>query len=195
MAAPKVLMLTNVERGRADIFLAVSRALLIASPNLEIHFASFLGLEPEVAAISAGVRQANPANINPIIYHTIKGSSMKEGIEELSGMKFNLASDGNPIWEQPSMPLSFSISKQYAHHIAPIVVPYTGPQLVEVYTSITGIIRQVNPDIVVVDSLMTAGLTACWHINVKFTALCPNSLKDHAGLLQPRGANLWKYPA
>ncbi|KAM3497758.1 hypothetical protein MY10362_008904 [Beauveria mimosiformis] len=138
MPASKILLLTNAERGQSSIFLAATRALLDANPALELHFASFRGLEADIASIWEDVRQASPTSI---------------------------------------------------------FVPYTGPRMVEVYTSIVNIIKEVIPDLVVVDSLLTPGLTACWNMRIKYLVLSPNSFRDFAGPLQPHAASLWKYPA
>ncbi len=196
MAAPKVLMLTNLERGEANIFLAASRALLSSHPDVEIHFACFTGLEEDAASISEDARKAaGPASkTKPIVYHAIKGPNMTEGVKDIFHAR-NAVDEGGYLPRSFMKPLSFGVTRQTLRDVAPIFVPYSGPQLVDVYTSIVDIIAQVKPDVTVVDSLMTAGLTACWNTGVNFTCLSPNSFKEFAAPVQPRGASLWKYPA
>lgn len=186
-------MLTNADRGEANIFLAASRALFDVNPSVEIHFACFPGLEADTNTISEDVRTTNPG-ANSIVYHVIKGLSMKEGIAGVFAEK-NAVDEGCYLPRSFMKPLSFGVTKQTLRDVAPVFVPYSGPQLVEVLSSIVDIINQVSPDITVVDSLMTPGLTACWKTGVNFTCLSPNSFKDFAGPLQPRGASIWKYPA
>ena len=185
-------MLTNAERGESNIFLAASRALLASNP-VEIHFACFTGLEADTAAISEDVRMKNP-DAKPIVYHAIRGMNMMDGMTGAFAEK-NVLDQGGYLPRSFMKPLSFGVSRQMLRDVAPVLVPYSGPQLVEVFYSIVDIINEIAPDLTVVDSLMTPGLTACWTTEVNFTCLSPNSFKEFAGPLQPRGANLWKYPA
>ncbi|KAJ5104264.1 family 1 glycosyltransferase [Penicillium argentinense] len=189
----KILLLTNVERGEANVFLATSHSLLQLEPNVELHFASFTGLEDTVSAVSEDVRRSVP-EAKPIIFHKIEGLTFMEGVQD------HLSREEGParkhyIPESFLVQPSFSNTKWAIRDTIPIFVPYDGPQLVQLVSSIIEIINKVDADLVVVNSLMTAGLTASYHLGVKFVCLSPNALRDFAASTQPRAAGLWKFPA
>ena len=189
----KILLLTNIDRGEANVFLATSHALLQLDPDVEIHFATFTGLEESVTSVWQHARRTVP-QAKPIIFHEIKGLSMADGIKGyFSRSQVPCRKDYLP--ESFLAPLGVSNSKRAIQDMIPIFVPYSGPQLVEIFSSIVEIIKKVDADQVVVDSLMTAALTACYHLEVKFTCLSPNAIKEFAASTQPQGAALWKFPA
>lgn len=196
MAAPeptKILLITNIDRGEANVFLAVSHALARADPHVQLHFATFTGLEASVASVWENARLAVP-QASPIVFHEIQGLPMAEGLRQY------FARNQVPVGET-QLPESFlappgiSNTTRAIRDAMPIFVPYSGPQLVEIFSSIVDIIKNVAADLVVVDSLMTPALTACYHLGVKFACLSPNAIKEFAGPSQPRAAGLWKYPA
>ncbi|KAM0430037.1 hypothetical protein ACHAPT_006043 [Fusarium lateritium] len=189
----KVLMLTNIEHGQANVFLATAHALLQADPSVELHFATFGGLEGSVAAVSEHAQRCAP-NAQPIIYHKIQGISSRQGLQSYIENNSIPARIGY-FPDSVCTPLNFSTTKWALRDTIPAFVPYTGPQLVEVVTSIINIVQEVNADLVLVDPIMAAGLTALWHLQVKYMVLSPNTIKDFAASSQPRGARFWKYPA
>jgi hypothetical protein len=73
LAPRKILLLTNVDRGQSNAFLATCHALLHADPDVELHFATFPGFDAAVRLTAPGSR--------PIVFHKIKGLSMTEGME------------------------------------------------------------------------------------------------------------------
>ncbi|EQL03102.1 glycosyltransferase family 1 protein [Ophiocordyceps sinensis CO18] len=172
----KILMLTNVEFGEANVFLATSQALLEADPDVELHFATFDGLEKCLARITQTVQRRIP-HARPIVLHNIKGSSMTAGVKQ------HLVRHGIPH-RQPCIPDSFTTplggflgSVRALNDTIPIFLPYEGPELADLVSSILDIMDEVDADLVVVNSLMTAGLTACYHRGCRFVSLSPNSLK------------------
>lgn len=190
----KILLLTNIDRGEANVFLATSHALLQLDPDVEIHFATFGGLEESITSAWEHARQTAP-QANPIIFHEIKGLSMAEGLKDYFTKNQQVPHRKGYLPESFLAPLGFSNTKRAIRDMIPIFVPYSGPQLAEIFLSIVEIIEKVDADQVVVDSLMTAGLTACYHLGVKFTCLSPNAIKEFAASTQPWGAALWKFPA
>ncbi|EHK22795.1 glycosyltransferase family 1 protein [Trichoderma virens Gv29-8] len=173
----RILLITNIECGELDVFVATAQSLLEADPNLDLHLATFQGLPDD--ALPTGVT-----------YHTIKGLSMYQALEE----HLNRAQrDG--VVTKPARNAGFAKTRSAIRAFASLMMPYTGRQMVDVFTSIVDIIRNLNADLVVVDSLMSAGLTACYHLEVKFICLGPNSIKEFAAAEQPHKAGLWKFPA
>ncbi|CAG8072578.1 unnamed protein product [Penicillium salamii] len=189
----KILLLTNVERGEANVFLATCDALLRLSPNLELHLATFGGLEDAVASVGQHVRESVP-QAKPITFHKINGTSMEDSLRQYFVREKVPTRAGYPPNSYLERPGILNTVRAVRDTI-PVFVPYNGPQMVEIFTSICDTIKKVDADLVVVDSLMTAGLTACYHLKIKFTCLSPNSIKDFAASVQPKAAGLWKVPA
>ena len=189
----RILLITNIDRGEANVFLAAAHALVRADPHVQLHFATFTGLEASVASVWEDARLAVP-QASPIVFHEIQGLTMAEGLRQYFARKA-VPVKGNMLPESFLAPPSFSNTTRAIRDAVPIFVPYSGPQLVEIFSSIVDIIKSVAADLVVVDTLMTPALTACYHLRVKFACLSPNAIKEFAGPSQPRGASLWKYPA
>lgn len=173
----KVLMITNIERGEINAFLATASALTAANVDLDLHLATF-----------AGAQDVLPKGAT---YHQINGLPMSEALQ-----KYFIRTQGHANFpESFTKEPGFVNTQQAIKEATSTAVPYTGPQMVDVYTSIVSIIKDVEPDLIVVDSLMAAGLTACYESGIKFICLGPTSIKDFAVSSQPRAAALWKFPA
>ncbi|KAL6856569.1 glycosyltransferase family 1 protein [Trichoderma novae-zelandiae] len=173
----KVLMITNVERGELNVFLATGASLMAADADLDLHLATF-----------PGAQEAFPEGLT---YHQINGIPMSEALEEHFTRKQGNANFPESFDEKPG----FLNTQQAIKDAMSTSVPYTGRQMVDVFTSTVSIIKDVKPDLVVVDSLMSVGLTACYELGIKFICLGPNSIKEFAMASQPRAAGLWKFPA
>jgi hypothetical protein len=189
----KILLLTNVERDEANVFLATCDALLRLAPSVEIHFATFGGLKDAVASVYRHAHETVP-HAHPITFHKVKGLPVEESRRQFFARENVPTRAGYPpnsYLERPGL----SNTKKAIRETIPVLVPYNGPQLVEVFLSICEIIQKVDANLVVVNSLMTAGLTACYHLGVKFTCLSPNSIKDFASSTQPKSEGLGKIPA
>ena len=189
----KILFLTNVERGEANVFLATCDALLRLAPSIKLHFATFSGLEDAVASVGRHVRESVP-QAEPITFHKIDGISMEDSLKQLFKREKVPTRAGYPPNSYLERPGIINTTRALRDTI-PVFVPYNGPQMVEIFSSICETIKKVDADLVVVNSLMTPGLTACYHLGIKFTCLSPNSIKDFAAAVQPKAAGLWKVPA
>lgn len=175
-------MLTNIDRGEANVFLATSQALL--QRDAAVHFATFDGFQDAVARVS---RAAAPRAAAPIAFHAIRGLTMEGGVRQCVA-RAGVAVAHGYLPASFVSPLRFAVTAAAIRDSCLIMAPYDGPQLVEIVASVVAIIDRVAPDLVVVDSLMTAGLTACAHAGARFICLSPNSIKTFA-----RPAP-WRYP-
>ena len=63
-----------------------------------------------------------------------------------------------------------------------------------IYDSIVKLIKELNPSILVIDSLLNAGLDACYSLNRKFVVNSPNSPIDIVRKDQPWLKGFWYYP-
>lgn len=189
----RILLLTNVDRGEANVFLATAAALVETDSSVELHFATFPGLEEPVAAVSQNARRHAP-DAREIVYHSISGLTMADGLKKyLAENNVPRKDDYLPL--SFLAPLRFSTTLKAIGDTIPIMVPYGSVDMAEIVSCIIDIINSVKADLVVVDTLMTAALTACYHLGVKFACLSPNAIKEFAAPVQPWAAGLWRYPA
>ncbi|PHH73738.1 hypothetical protein CDD80_3616 [Ophiocordyceps camponoti-rufipedis] len=180
----KILFLTNSELGEANVFLALFTALAKANPHVQVHLASFASLRIHADEVSRQVLEKLP-RARPLIFHEIRGLPIIDAYSDV----YCFGS------EAISTPLRFGTTLRSLNALVSVFLPYDGPQLVEVVSSLADIIREVEPDLVVVNSVMSAGLTVCYHLRVKFMCLSPNSISLFAKRSQPRLEAMWKHPA
>ncbi|KAM0265368.1 hypothetical protein ACHAQJ_000209 [Trichoderma viride] len=173
----KILLITNVESGDLNVFLATMQSMRDADITVDLHLATPPGFQDDVPDGAS--------------YHQINGVPMKQAVED----HFASKQDGFDSPISFAKPPGFSNTRRAIRDAATVLMPYTGRQMVDLFTSTVYIIEDVKPDLVVVSSLMTAGLTACYHLGVKFVCLSPNSIKEFAASEQSGGAGLWKFPA
>lgn len=190
----RILFITNPEPSESNVFLATMHALLDMKPDSDVHCASLGALTQNVVSVVEHLRRTKPETA-PITFHELRGIPMKQA------MNLAFSRPGAPPRIPNYLPVSALKSPslfntmQSVRDIIPLFVPYDGPQLVEIYSSIVETIQEVEAELIVVDTLMTAALTACHHLNARYICLSPNTLKEFTLMAQPYGAALWKFPA
>ncbi|KAJ5715440.1 uncharacterized protein N7483_012621 [Penicillium malachiteum] len=190
----RILFITNTEPSESNVFLATMHALLQIQPDADIHCASLGALANGVTTVVENLRQSVP-DTEAITFHELRGIPMKQA------MNLTFSRPGAPPRIPNYLPVSalqrpgFFKTMRAVRDMIPLFLPYDGPQLVEVYSSIVETIQSVKADLIVVDTLMTAALTACHHLNVRFICLSLNSLKEFTAMAQPYRAVLWKFPS
>jgi hypothetical protein len=180
-----VLLLTNSEHGQANVYLATSHALLtLDDQDVEVHFASFSPIRKFVAATSQYAMEKSP-RARPIIFHQIAGLDM---LSAWSRPEFEADKDGSRhaqglvhAWRRMQILLN-------------VTLPWTGPEFVEIFSSIVSIAQRVNPHVTAVDPAFSPALTAVRHLGLNYIVLSPNTIKDFAMPAQPNAEALWKYP-
>ncbi|KAK3938142.1 hypothetical protein QBC46DRAFT_460426 [Diplogelasinospora grovesii] len=189
MSPPKrVLLLTNSEHGQANVYLATAYALLtLEDEDVEVHFASFAPIRKFVETTSQHALQDN-SRARPIIFHEIDGVDMMS-----AWSRPEIAEEQQDLDRQVNM---FRIVNAIRRMqvLLKVTLPWTGPEFVQIFRSVTDIVQGVRSDIIAVDPAFSPALTALRHINEKFIILSPNTIKDFAMPLQPNGEALWKYP-
>ncbi|KAK3393451.1 glycosyltransferase family 1 protein [Podospora didyma] len=167
----KVLLLTNSEHGQANVFLATSHALL--QLGAEVHFASFSAIQSSVSELSRDIK-----------FHAVDGVDMKHAYPQEEVARSGLE---GKIPRFHTMPAVLRICLH-------TTMPWSGPQYVDIYRSVVGILQEVAPSIVAVDPAFSPAVTACHHMGERFLILAPNTIKDFAISYQPAGDVFWKYP-
>jgi hypothetical protein len=73
--------------------------------------------------------------------------------------------------------------------------PWRADDYVRLYGHIHGLITQVDPAIIILDSTLRPAIDAARDLNRRFAVLTPNALVDSLAPAQPWGKTYWKYPA
>ena len=190
--ARKILFVTNSESGQANTILAMALEATIR-PHVEVHLASFPALKRRVERLSPKVN-----------FHPLDGKGLLETI----------AARGLAEEMHPHPPTTKSY-EPYGRMLALLVTGWDGEcafyfllqmwvvtdmrrlfgsAYVRLCDSIKGIIEELNPDLVVVDSLLNAGFDACHFLNRRFVTSSPNTPMDIARAHQPWLKGVWYYP-
>lgn len=188
MGPPKrILLVTNSEHGQANVFLATAYALLtLPDQDVEVHFASFPSIQPSVLSTSQLAQRHNPL-ARPIIFHTISGPAMVTAWSRPS-----LAAERASLSSVDTVLLIYAIRRMA--YLLKVLLPWTGPEFFEIFTSITSIHALVNPHLTAADPAFSPALTALRHLQAPFLILSPNTIKDFSLPAQPGAEALWKYP-
>ncbi|KAM7214408.1 hypothetical protein V8F06_010246 [Rhypophila decipiens] len=199
----RVLMFTNSEHGQANVYLATSYALVtLPDEDVEVHFASFDPIQKFVTTTTEHAQdeyqKSHPQPqhpFRPIIFHKLAGISMMAAWETPEVLNeqasLNYLEANQKWWTMRSQVASIM---RRMHLLLRVILPWSGPEFVEIFWSAIDIVHNVQPDIVAVDPAFAPALTALRHIDAKFVVLAPNTIKDFAMPLQPNGEALWKYP-
>jgi hypothetical protein len=181
----KVLLATNSEYGQANVFLAAGHALQAADADVQIHFTSFAAIAKDVSSASQYSTQCTPG-AQPWHFHELDG---------LSFWNMLAAQDGtDQLGKALDKRVTFFSVLEVLSHIMPLLLPWNEAEFVRIYQSFVRLVDELQPDIIVVDSLFSPALTACRRLELKHLVLSPNTLKDVATALQPWGAMFWKFP-
>ena len=175
----KILFLTSSEYGQANVILAVAYELLLLE-QYEIHIASFAPLAKRIPDLN---RLASCSNGIPAVFHTVAGPSAMESL---------LAKDE---YIGPFRPGIKGAVDTYRITLPAMATSWDGPEYMVGYESCLKIIREVDPDILVIDPLMSQGLEVCNVLSRNCIVLSPNTFKDILAKQQPVFHNLCRIPA
>ncbi|KAB8296394.1 hypothetical protein EYC80_009142 [Monilinia laxa] len=156
---------------------------LVEHNDLDIHFVSFEKLKRDIETISRFAAQ-NSKSQQGITFHQLKGPSLAKALND-EGFDVDAAINAPGI-------RGFGI---LCRNMELWLMPWTGPEYIDIYREISEILEEVDPVMVAVDPLFGPGLDAVRAQGRNHAVLSPNSLKENFVQLQPRGAALWKYPA
>lgn len=185
--AKVVLFLSTSEHGQANVSLASAQALLQLDVQVKVHYASFKQLRGAVEAVSVFAAEATPhLQGRPIEFHEVAGRPL------FDALRTRLAKQGYAT--QFDAPPARSESGRIVHSLVAGMLPWTGPEYVEIFESLRDIIDRVKPDITVIDSNFGPALAVCCHIGANYIVLTPQTLVETLAGQQPRGEALWKFP-
>ncbi|KAJ4857933.1 hypothetical protein T069G_08830 [Trichoderma breve] len=180
-----ILFFTNSDYGQANVVLAAAYELAILANDVEIHIASFEGLEQAALKTNQLVVDISPCKPSSrLIFHRLHGRSQ---FEACIGPDVDL-------FKAYDRPPTFFNAARTILCIEGIMQPWSSEEFVDLYQQSLHILSNVKPDLTVIEPLFTPGLTLCNHLGINWIVLAPNTIKDFAVPLQPRLAALWKYP-
>ncbi|KAL7951336.1 hypothetical protein V8C42DRAFT_303788 [Trichoderma barbatum] len=176
-----ILVLTDSHHGMCNPHLATVSALLENHPSVEVHYASFHGIASDIKRLSENARAVNPKA--KIHWHQYDGLSIMEEAKAIGGAQ--------GIVKPPGMPGL----QAFVDMVPFLMVAWPNEAHLSLYQQTVDIIQEVDPAVVVLDSLLRPSIDAAVNLNRARAYITPNSLADHLSALQPRGAHFWKYPA
>ncbi len=182
----RILFLTNSEYGQANVILAAIHSLLHIAPDVELHVASFAGLEAPLRQISDHAKNAASAGspASSVHFHLLSGISYYEATERPE----------NSINDLFDLAPGLVNTSRVILNIPGIMQAWRPDEFVGIYRETEAVVKKVEPDLVVVEPIFTPGLTLCHHAGLNWIVFAPNTIKDFVLPLQPRLAALWKYP-
>lgn len=179
-----ILLLSCSEHGQANVFLATAHELIHRHSNLSLHYGTFPDLKRAVDETSSyAVRTAPHQHAKPIVFHALSGPTQFDAMIRHSNIGNFIAQP--PRRDRPSDAVQTLIATFNS---------WDGPEYVEVYRSISAVVTEVKPDVVVIDTNLPPALAYCQQEGVNFVILTPNTLKEALGSVQPAWDVFTKYP-
>ncbi|TFB07324.1 hypothetical protein CCMA1212_000234 [Trichoderma ghanense] len=175
-----VLFLTDSHHGLCNAHLATVSALIENHPSLEVHYASFSGIASDIERITEIARSANPGA--KIHWHQFDGPSLVDELSLVGGVQ--------DIVTPPGLPGL----RAFADMVFFVMTPWSNEAHLSLYHQTVDLIREIDPAVVVLDSLLRPALDAAVNLNRTRAYITPNALTDLLSPVQPKGAHFWKYP-
>ncbi|KJZ78298.1 hypothetical protein HIM_02336 [Hirsutella minnesotensis 3608] len=179
-----VLFLVDAHNGLSNVHLATGFALLVNHPSVDVHFASFDKLAPELARLSRFARTRNP-QAKEFHWHRLNGSDA--GTTILASPGFNRS-----LLHQPP---GLAGLEPLLEHLTLLMCPWEADELWNLYQKIKKLILGLDPALVVLDPIFRPAVDAARDLARKRVTISPNALTDIATDVQPWGSMFWKYPA
>ncbi|XMA17233.1 hypothetical protein WAI453_010024 [Rhynchosporium graminicola] len=178
MSEPKrILFFTSSEYGQANVVLAVASELLNMQ-KYEIHIASFSPLRRRVDELN----KLTPRDGLRSVFHSIACPAALDALvakNEFIG---------------PYSPGVRGAIKTYKVTLPAMASTWTEAEYMSSYQRCLDIINSVDPNIIVVDPLMSQGLEACNTLSRKRVVLSPNTFLELLRKEQPIYSQLFKIP-
>ncbi|KAJ4321829.1 hypothetical protein N0V84_005124 [Fusarium piperis] len=177
------LFLVNEEHGLSNVHIATASALLEKHPDIEVHFASFPKIESKLERISYFARRHNPES-RGVVFHKLSGPSYAASIHEIGKSLDNIP-------HPPGMAGIEHLCKDMQIWIS----PWSAEDHFSLYQELQVLIDEIDPAVVVLDTLFRPGIDAARDKNRLHAIISPNTVVDNFLGDQPYGSMFWKYPA
>jgi hypothetical protein len=180
-----VLFITNIEHGLSNAHIATAQSLLEHHHDIEVHYASFAAgpIESKLNRMVDFVRRRDPG-AKGIKFHPLAGKTFEvAGGYHKDNVSQNMVSPPGI----PGLPQLMTIIDS--------VHGWTVEEHLEIYTEVITLIEEIDPAIVVLDTMMAPAVDATRAANRAHIIITPNTLAENFTPLQPYGRGFWKYPA
>ncbi|KAF5018437.1 hypothetical protein F66182_9582, partial [Fusarium sp. NRRL 66182] len=152
-------------------------------PDIEVHFGSFSKLAGKLERVSRFSRKRTP-EARDIVFHTLQDPSYGE----------TLANAGKVLDNIPHPPGLAGIS-HLCKDMQAFISPWTGEEHFALYQEMGSLIDEIDPAVVVLDTLFRPAIDATRDKNRQHAIITPNQIVDNFIGEQPYGGMFWKYPA
>ena len=177
------LFIANQEHGLSNVFIATAFAMLQNHPEIQVHYASWDMVKKKTDRISSFAKQTTP-EAKDVVFHELKGERYAEAIEK-TGMNMDNVMN-KPGWKGIG---------RFADNMQTFICPWEADEFYELYKEIGDLIEEVDPAVVIVDSLFRPAIDSTRDKNRQHIILTPNTHVDNFLAIQPYGGMFWKYPA
>jgi hypothetical protein len=178
-----VLFVTNEHPGLCNVHLATVYSLLENHPDIEIHYASFPRVAKMLDQISVLAAERG-SGAKDIKFHTLSGLGYVAALRQAKGTQENMT-------HPPGLAGARFLSNTMGAYIA----PWTAEDYWILYESLSGVIDEVDPAVIVIDTVFGPGIDATRDKRRLHALVTPNILSDLTPAKQPAWTLLWKYPA
>ncbi|KAI3321746.1 glycosyltransferase family 1 protein [Xylariaceae sp. AK1471] len=173
-----VLFLTNSELGLSNVLVATADALLQQHPQVQVHFASFPLMGPRLGWISEKRRSARS-----IVFHELPDLSFLTAMGKV-GLTLT------DIIHPPGLAGVSTICRDMPFYVS----PWSGEDHITLFQEAIGIIDEVDPALVVLDTFLRPAIDATRNRSRLHAFISPLTPLEIFPLEQPHGSWLWKYP-
>ena len=174
----RVLLMTNSERGQANVMLAATHELLL-HPELDVHVASFQDLESRFNEVVSTTTTSEHAT-----FHAFPAPSMMECWRRSGNGNLSTA------MHAPSVNGALALLELATE----ICLCWTKEEYLAVYTFTKELISALDPAIVVIDPFLSQGVDACQFLKQEYIILTPLSMQQTLSKIQPMASIFCKYP-
>lgn len=183
------LFIVIPHHGLSNVHLATADALLERYPDIKLEFASFPELQGKVDRITSwGQGRNNSAK--PIGFHVIPGRAYNDVAAARLRTTRNKVDATEFVMTLRGAAGIAKVTKDFSFYVA----PWPAEEHLEIYQNVRHIIDEVNPAVVVLDTLFSPAMDAAREGNRLHAIITPNTLIDNFPGEQPWGGMLWKYP-
>lgn len=178
------LFIVLTHHGLSNVHFATADALLERHPDVQLEFVSYPALEKKVRRISNWGREKN-ALAKPVGFHALPGHTYEAALEEYHGMK---------SLEDATCAPGLAGLSEFTKMFAACISPWPADEYFETYQHVRAIIEEVDPAVVVLDTIFGPAIDATRETNRLHSFITPNTLVDNFAAKQPWGGFFWKYP-
>lgn len=178
----KVLFLPPAEFGQANIVLAMTSELL-KREAIDVHIASFSGLAKRVQQLQPDMQPPSNPSASTLTFHLL------DGLTHTDALYRYLDADKSKV--PPAISGDFSPYR----HLGDTLAPWPEEEYMSLVDQYKRLIRELEPDSIVLDMIMAPSIDACRSLNRRYVLASP--LPGLLVSMDPQGMikQLFCYPA